>query len=70
MIEYIRPGTFMRINPTLPHEIEIDDVSKVPYLEALADQAAQDTLGEAKKVFFHSVAEPFLPEHKKKGEGR
>jgi hypothetical protein len=60
----------VRINPTLAHEIAMDDVSKISYLEGLADQVAQETLGEVKKVFFDSVAQPFVPEHKKKGDGR
>lgn len=63
-------GSFIRINPNLSHTIALDDSAEIPYLVAVAAQAAQETLGQVKRVFFGSIVRPFIAEHKKRGDGR
>jgi hypothetical protein len=66
-VEFIGPKVYKRINTILPSDFSLDDTAKIPMLERLADQKAQETVLEIKMLFLRETVTKFVPRHKLKG---
>ena len=56
MVDYMNLRQFKRIDDQLRVRCELSDLSKVPYLESLAKQRAQDTYADVLPTFFNDPA--------------